>query len=133
MHNQLHKCSGTLTLKTNDGYILEAPVVGLSVRVEDDYSSVGFYDDQWGHHGFRTLSEVIFEASLAPGSNYTIKDIGKDITRTLAVKENINSLTAPQSVKLRSALGVPASAKARYDEETGLTTYTWTERIIVDE
>lgn len=127
---KIHK--GTLTLKTDDGYVLEAPVEGFSVDVRDDYSTV---ETDWlldSSSFYKGAQIVEFNATLAYGEAYTIRDLGVDVVKTLAVKGNIEDMDAYEASDWRSALGVPATAESRYKHKKGETVFTWTERVVID-
>ena len=127
IHNQKRMTDGTLTFRSTDGYIIEAPVEGFSVAVESDYDD--FQTDYLLDSQFiyKTAESVTFTATLKYGENYTIRDVGTDIERTLTVKGNVDDH------KSRSALGVPADAKARYNAGKETTKFTWSERVVLEE
>ena len=124
--------SGTLTFKSDDGYVLSAPVEWFETHVDNDYSDLQIGDLLDSGSIFRTDYSVEFKARLAYGQSYTIKDLGVEVERTLAVKGNINDFDRDSAKDWRSALGVPPQATARYNLKKQETKFTWTERVIMD-
>lgn len=120
--------SGTLTFRSSDGYILEAPVEYLSVAVGDDYSASVGINDHLLDSIYLTPQNVTFTATLKYGESYTVRDLGVEVEKTFAIKGNMESM----GNKWRSAMGVPADAKARYLSKNDVTKFTWTERVVVD-
>lgn len=118
--------AGTLTFRSNDGYVLTAPVDFFEVHTEEDYSGVDInrlLDSAY----INTPLETTFTARLGYGQTYTVQDVGVEVERTLAVKGNVT-----KDFDLRIRLDVPANAKARYLEKNDLTKFTWKERVVVD-
>ena len=124
MQSQARKGSGVLTWVGDDGYVITAPVSSFSVAVEDDYSAVQTDYLLDSSFIYKTSQSVVFTAELKYGENYTIKDIGTDVARTLAVKGTVE-------YRDRSALGVPSHAEVSYDPEKDLTVFTWSDRVIL--